>query len=54
MAARAIVLREYLKLIIPAETYTLAEAFVNSGKGHPMSFRVLCKVLHARVGMSGN
>jgi hypothetical protein len=32
-----------------SETYTRAEALVNSGWGHPMTFPVLCKLLHARV-----
>ena len=43
---------EYLKFITLAETYTLAEAFVNSGSGPSNGFRSLCKLLHAPVGMS--
>ena len=51
MPGPSMLLREYLKFIIPAETYTLAEAFVNSGSNRPIGFRALCKLLHAAVEM---
>src|SRR5579864_5346068 len=44
--------RLMLKFMTPAETYTFAEAFVNSGSNRPMGFRALCKLLHAAVEVS--
>lgn len=41
-----------LKFMTPAETYTLAEAFVNSGGRQPLGFRELCKLLHPPVEVS--